>query len=142
LTVFFCLSNLLLISCLLVINGIMLCQYNYFYVESILGCGKLSILTLTFSVSMIYVKHDLQPKHKSFIWTAKNNHTGANFISWAYGVKCRANPNLGEYAISWAQCPNAWCQIRVNLFKNFGRRAQISSVRCKLFYEIHPWSDR
>jgi hypothetical protein len=33
---------------------------------------------------------------------------------------------------------NARCQIRADLFKKDGRRAQISSVGLKLLYEIHP----
>jgi hypothetical protein len=39
-------------------------------------------------------------------------------IAWHW-----AHPNLRENAISWAQGPNAWCQITVNLYKKGGRRA-------------------
>jgi hypothetical protein len=38
------------------------------------------------------------------------------------------------------QGSNARCQIRINLFKKDGRRAQISSVGRKLLNEIQPWS--
>jgi hypothetical protein len=52
-----------------------------------------------------------------------------------HGVKHRVHPNLEENAISWAQGPNALCQIRVNLCKNDGHWAQILSVGHKLLYE-------
>jgi hypothetical protein len=60
--------------------------------------------------------------------------------SWAYGVKPRVHPNLGENAISWRQRANAWCQSRVNLCKKDGRRAQNYSIGHKLLCEIHPRS--
>jgi hypothetical protein len=54
--------------------------------------------------------------------------------SWAQGVKRRVHPILRENVISWAQSANDWCQIRVNLCKEDGCRAQISSVGHKLPY--------
>jgi hypothetical protein len=51
--------------------------------------------------------------------------------------KAKAQPNMGENAISWEQGAKAWYQIRVNLCKKAGHRAQISSVGRKLLYEIH-----
>jgi hypothetical protein len=47
---------------------------------------------------------------------------------------------MGEHAKSWAQGANAWCQIRVNLFKKDGPRVQISRVGRKLIYEINTMS--
>jgi hypothetical protein len=59
--------------------------------------------------------------------------SGVEFIKvGGHGIKRRSHRKSGR------QCKNARCQIRVNLFKKDGRRAQISSVGCNLLYEIHP----
>jgi hypothetical protein len=60
--------------------------------------------------------------------------------SWAQGVKHRVHRKSGRQCKKLSASANARCQIRVNLFKKDGRRAQISSVGHKLLYEIHPSS--
>jgi hypothetical protein len=60
---------------------------------------------------------------------------GVSFIKVrAHGVKRRAQPNLGENSISWEQGANAWCQIRINLWKRMGaeRKFKAKSINCSM----------
>jgi hypothetical protein len=67
----------------------------------------------------------------------KKTRPGVDFRKVGCGVKSmERTQNLGENAKSWAQGLSAWCQIRVNLNKKDGRKGPISTVGCKLLYEI------
>ena len=85
-------------------------------------------------------KRDLKSNSLTNLTTPQNMTRGGFHKSWVHSVKRVAHPKLGENAISWAQGVNTWCQIRVNLYKKDGRRAQMSRVGRKLLYEIHPRS--
>jgi hypothetical protein len=97
-----------------------------------------------FCLSPPFIKNILLSKAASN--SSLENHfkqvLGEFHKSWAHNIKRREHPNLRKNAISGAQGTNAWCQIRVNLCKKDGLRAQVSRVGLKLLYEINPLFDK